>query len=273
MVRKKLKEKALETEPEFRYRGIEPSRIEGFSDAVFGFAITLLVVSLSVPETFSDLLKIFNNVFGFAISVLLLFSIWYEHYIFFLRYGLKDMRTIYLNALLLFTILIYIYPLKFLFTFLTTTVGLIVKHLIFGTEVNERLKAMFAEVITPDQMPILMALYGFGAASIFIIFSLMHHNAWKRRDIMKLNVIEKFYVKWSIYKNLCMALPPLVSAVLSLIVMVSSSRLASTAAGMAYGLYSIMAFYTLKENKAKAKARKAMEELKNSSSESDNPSS
>lgn len=34
----------------FRWRGREISRIEGLSDAVFGFAITLLVVSLEVPK-------------------------------------------------------------------------------------------------------------------------------------------------------------------------------------------------------------------------------
>jgi uncharacterized membrane protein len=39
-----------------RLSGREVSRIEGLSDAVFGFEITLLVVSLEVPNTFDELL-------------------------------------------------------------------------------------------------------------------------------------------------------------------------------------------------------------------------
>ena len=39
-----------------RLRGREVSRIEGVSYAVFGFEITLLVVSLEVPNTFDELL-------------------------------------------------------------------------------------------------------------------------------------------------------------------------------------------------------------------------
>src|ERR671928_540454 len=100
----------------FRWRGEDVSRIEGFSDAVFGFAVTLLVVSLEVPNTFDELLATMRGFFAFAICFGMFYQVWYDHYKFFRRYGLDDNFTIHLSALLLFVVLFYIYPLKFLFS-------------------------------------------------------------------------------------------------------------------------------------------------------------
>jgi hypothetical protein len=38
----------------FRMRGREVTRLESFADAIFAFALTLLIVSLEVPKSFAD---------------------------------------------------------------------------------------------------------------------------------------------------------------------------------------------------------------------------
>src|SRR5687767_11027627 len=94
----------------------EISRLEAFSDAVFAFALTLLVVSLDVPTSYAELMKLIAGFVPFAASFSLLTWIWYEHNLFFRKYGLQDAWTATLNAALLFVVLFYVYPLKFLFT-------------------------------------------------------------------------------------------------------------------------------------------------------------
>src|SRR5258705_13261686 len=72
----------------------EVSRVEGFSDAVFAFAITLLVVSLEVPKTFEELLAAIRGFPAFAVCFALLFQVWWRHYRFFRTYDLEDGRVI-----------------------------------------------------------------------------------------------------------------------------------------------------------------------------------
>jgi len=75
MIREKLMEGDLGRTLDFRWRGHEVSRIEGLSDAVFAFAITLLVVSLEVPKTFDELAETMHGFGAFLISFTLLFRL------------------------------------------------------------------------------------------------------------------------------------------------------------------------------------------------------
>ena len=100
----------------FRHRSNEIFRIEALSDAVFAFSVSLLVVSLEVPQTFTELKIIVQGAIPFFATVALLFLFWYMQYIFFRRYGLNDLTTILLNLAYLAIILFYVYPLKFLFS-------------------------------------------------------------------------------------------------------------------------------------------------------------
>ena len=99
----------------FRLRGREVTRLESFSHAVFGFALTLLVVSLDVPKSFADLVSTMRGFPAFAICFLLLALIWNGHYKFCRRYGLDDGTARFLTCVMLFLVLFYVYPLKFLF--------------------------------------------------------------------------------------------------------------------------------------------------------------
>jgi len=52
----------------------------------------------------------------FALCFAQLVMIWRTHYRFSRRYGLEDDYTVFLNMVLLFLVLFYVYPLKFVFT-------------------------------------------------------------------------------------------------------------------------------------------------------------
>ena len=60
---------------DFRFRGSEVKRIEAFSDAVFAFAVTLLIVSLEVPRSFEELMNTMRGFVAFSVTFLLLMLI------------------------------------------------------------------------------------------------------------------------------------------------------------------------------------------------------
>src|SRR5215475_3212477 len=78
----------------FRWRGGEITRLESFCDVVFGFALTLLVVSLEVPHSYAELMTAMRGFVPFAICFAQLILVWRSHYQFSRRYGLEDPYTV-----------------------------------------------------------------------------------------------------------------------------------------------------------------------------------
>jgi uncharacterized membrane protein len=152
----------------FRLRAKEVSRIEAFSDVVFGFALTLIVVSLEVPKTFAELTEEMKGFVGFAICFAVLVWIWHAHHTFFRRYGLTDEVTIALNTGLLFLVLFYIYPLKFTFALAT------------------------GQLRDPGRgdAATLYLIYSLGFVGIFSLFLLLYVHAWRKRHELELNGVE-----------------------------------------------------------------------------------
>src|SRR5262245_45791891 len=94
----------LAPEKDFHWRGAEITRLEAFCDVVFGFAITLLVVSLEVPHNYAELMQDVRGFLPFAVCFAQLALIWVTHYRFSRRYGLEDRYTVFLNVVLLFVV-------------------------------------------------------------------------------------------------------------------------------------------------------------------------
>jgi len=196
MIRESLINKGFGDSTKFRWRSHEISRIEGLSDAVFAFAVTLLVVSLEVPKTFAELMHAMRGFGAFAICFTLLFVVWFNQYKFFRRYGLTDNLTIVINGALLFVVLFYVYPLKFLFTFLVDrfTGGHGEVRLPNGT--------VEAMIETPDQLATLMIIFGVGYIAVFGVFALLYWHAYRKRAQLELNELETFDTRTDIRESL-----------------------------------------------------------------------
>jgi hypothetical protein len=171
-------------EGDFRIRGKDISRVEGLSDAVFGFAITLLAVSLEVPKTAAEVLHALRGVLAFAITFLILFNMWRIQFNYFRRYGIEDRRIVWLTAALLFVLLVFIYPLKFV---MATICESLLKHIGFPDPSFHR------QLVLPDaDIPPLFTAFGFGLSAVFGVFSLMFRHALSLREHLQLDDLEVF---------------------------------------------------------------------------------
>ena len=153
------------------------TRVEAFSDAMIAFAATLLVVSLETPRTYDELINNLYGFFPFGLSFAALFLIWIVHTSLFRRYPLNDKPSIVLNGALLFTVLFYVYPLKFL-------------------------SASFASIWAPQRASVtigtlgnlrgLFMLYAVGWMVIFALFALLYRRAYQTRESLSLTPVEAY---------------------------------------------------------------------------------
>src|ERR1700759_1939646 len=181
MIREHLSKREADVQNGFRLRGLgEVSRIEALSDGVIAFAITLLVVSLEVPKTFDELLVTMRGFLAFAITFSMLFHVWFVQYRYFRRYGLNDHFVIWMTGAMLFVVLFYVYPLKFVWTLIVN------KMLGFGASVQAASGAV-EPVVREGQVPAMLAIYGIGFAAVFLIFALLYLHAYRRRVSLGLN--------------------------------------------------------------------------------------
>ena len=162
----------------FLNRGTEVTRAEAFFDAAFAFAITLMVISIDeIPDTVEKLVVALKSIPSFAASFLLIVLFWSGHAEWSRRYGLNDRYSQRVSLLMVFLVLIFIYPLRMVFgTFLSwISGGWFPAHLGFhGVQDVRVIFVVFA------------LAFGSMGASMYLLY----RHAWAKRAALGLDAVE-----------------------------------------------------------------------------------
>ncbi len=163
----------------FRERGGEVTRIEAFVDAAFAFALTMLVISVgAIPDDMPKLILAIKGTPAFAASFIQIAAFWYAHMTWSRRYGLDDSASVVLSLVLVFLVMIFIYPLKIVFAtfFGWISGGWLPYNFTFGSVAD--LRMMFV-------------IYGVVFGTLSLVIVLLYRHALRQADDLGLSLRER----------------------------------------------------------------------------------
>ncbi len=188
-------------------RGDKTTRLEAFVDAAFAFAVTLLVISSDrLPRSVDDLIVALKNVPTFAASFILILIFWRAHADWSRRYGLDDAVTQRLSLLLVFLVLIFVFPLRMVFASLFALIS------------HGWLPANFTLHAWTD-VPALFVTYGVAYGALCMVMWLFFRHAWNSRIALGLAREERIATRMSQFKWALLVLIAGTSIVVALLIL------------------------------------------------------
>ena len=161
-------------------RGAQMTRLETFTDAAFAFAVTLLAISIDqIPSDFEGLVETLKGAPAFIASFALLVLYWRAHQVWSHQYGLEDLSSVLLTAALVCLVLIYVYPMKILFSFA------------FGSISGGWFPYNF-ELESLYEFRVLATIYAFGFLLMNASISSLYLHAWRKREELQMSPRERF---------------------------------------------------------------------------------
>jgi len=159
-------------------RGETTTRVEAFVDAAFAFALTLLAIAGDhIPSSVDELVAATKGLPAYAMSFLLVVKVWSSHVEWSRRYGLDDATSQRLSLLLVFLVLVFVYPLKMVFGAL------------FSALSDGWLPANFT-LSGIAELPSLFITFGVAFGSLGAVMSGLYLHAWRRRAAIGLDADE-----------------------------------------------------------------------------------
>ncbi len=164
-------------------RGDKVTRLEAFVDAAFAFSVTLLVISGDHTPTSIVLLKeAIKQIPTYAASFAVIMQFWMNHADWSRRFGLEDAVSDRLSLLLVFVLLIFVYPLKMVFgTF-------------FALISDNFLPAQFI-INDWSEVPILFQTFAMGFGGMALITCLLFWRAVRLAPVFNFSTEEVAYAK------------------------------------------------------------------------------
>jgi uncharacterized membrane protein len=167
----------------FYHRGAEVTRLEAFVDASFAFALSLLVIAGNdMPRSTDDLFNSLKTIPAYGASFLLLIEFWRSHANWSRRYGLDDGYSQRLSLLLIFLVLIFVYPMNMVFGSL------------FSVLSNGYLPLRFA-VHDASDFRLLFVTFGVAFFSMGLVMALLYGNALAKAEALGLDALEQALTK------------------------------------------------------------------------------
>lgn len=138
-------------------------RLDAFVDAAFAFAVTLLIIAGAEPlRSYADLGRALSRIPAFAVGFALVVMFWSAHRGFGRLTPVRDGRTSLISLAIVFTVLIYVFPLRLL---AETGVGWASGGLLPGRELIQSLGDLRGIFVT----------YGVGFAFLCALFVALFH--------------------------------------------------------------------------------------------------
>ncbi|NVJ65032.1 MAG: DUF1211 domain-containing protein [Gammaproteobacteria bacterium] len=232
-------EKKLNTFPirnNFKIRGENMTRVEVFTDAAFAFAITLLVFSQDgLPSSFDEFILLLKDIPAFATSFAQLAFFWFAHRVWSQRYGMEDLKTVFISCLLVFTVMVFVVPLKISYsTFLSfITNGYLPSPMEFNLET----------------LQVLFIVFHIAFLSMCLIILWLYRHALSNQATLMLDEVELFETKSHKIAWIIMSITSATGLILTLILPLNLSPFGS----MVYATLGIsMSWNTIKRDKQKA---------------------
>ncbi len=165
-------------------RGDKVTRLEAFVDAAFAFAVTLLVISGDqIPTSISMLLDALKQVPSYAASFALIMQFWLNHADWSRRFGLEDTYSERLSLMLVFVLLIFVYPLKMVFAS-------------FFSLLSQNYLPTHFKIESWLQVPALFQTFAIGFGAMALVMCLLFSRAAKLGPGLGFSEIEIAYAKY-----------------------------------------------------------------------------